>query len=125
MTNNKSKTMHTAEKKQSCNGNNSAIKADSIQSSEFRFSEEPQSNSNSSDSGQQYDIVDNSPFAVVKQGDVWKIVIGNLIASPHDFPTKEIAVEYVREKHWETIWVMVVWLISNQSKFIIQEEKEE
>ena len=97
MTNNKSKTMRTEKKKQSCNGNNSAIKADSTQSFESRFSEEPQSNLNSSDSGQQYDIVDNSPFAVVKQGDVWKIVIGSLIASPHDFPTKEIAVEYVRE----------------------------
>lgn len=125
MTINKSNAMSTAKKKQSSNGSNSTIKKGSTQSSEFKFTEEPQSNSNSSDSGQQYDIVDNSPFAVVKQGDVWKIVIGNLIASPHDFPTKETAVEYVREKHWETIWVMVVWLISNQSKFIIQTEKEE
>jgi hypothetical protein len=117
--------MSTAKKKQSNNGNNSTIKDGCTRSSEFKFTEEPQSSLNSSDSGQQYDIVDNSPFAVVKQGDVWKIVIGNLIASPHDFPTKEAAVEYVREKHWETIWVMVVWLISNQSKFIIQTEKEE
>ena len=116
--------MSTAKKKQSNNGNNSAIKNDSIQSSEFKPTEESQSNLNSSDSGQQYDIVDDSPFAVVKQGEAWKIVIGNMIASPRDFPTKEIAEEYVREKHWETIWVMAVWLISNQSKFITQTEKE-
>ena len=125
MTINKSNAMSTAKKKQSNNGSSSTIKNDSTQSSEFEFTEKPQSNLNSSDSGQQYDIVDDSPFAVVKQGNVWKIVIGNLIASPRDFPTKEAAKKYVREKHWETIWVMVVWLISNQSKFIIQAEKEE
>ena len=117
--------MSTVKKKQSNNGNESTIKNDSTQSSEFKFTEEPQSNLDSSESGQQYDIVDGSPFAVVKQGNVWKIVIGNMIASPRDFPTKEAAEEYVKEKHWETIWVMAVWLISNQSRFIIQTEKEE
>lgn len=117
--------MSTVEKKQSNNGSNLAAKNDSTQSSEFKFTEESQSSLNSSESGQQYDIVDDSPFAVIKQGDVWKIVIGNMIASPRDFPTKETAEEYVREKHWETIWVMAVWLISNQSKFITQTEKEE
>lgn len=125
MTKNKSKTMSTAEKKQSNNGSNSETKNGYTQWSESKFTEEPQSSLDSSDSGQQYDIVDDSPFAVVKQGDVWKIVIGNMIASPRDFPTKEIAKEYVREKHWETIWVMAVWLISNQSIFITQTEKEE
>ena len=117
--------MSTAKEKQSNNGSNSTIKNVSTQSSEFKFTEEPQSNLSSSDSGQHDEAVDDSPFAVVKQGDVWKIVIGNLIASPHDFQTKELAAKYVREKHWETIWVMAVWLISNQSKFIIQAEKEE
>jgi hypothetical protein len=125
MTINKSNAMSTAKKKQSNNGSNSTIKNDSTQSSEFKFTEEPQSSLNSSDSGQQYDIVDDSPFAIVKQGNIWKIVIGNLIASPRDFKTKEAAAEYVKEKHWETIWVMVVWLINNQSKFITQTEKEE
>ena len=118
--------MSTAEKKQSNNGSNLTAKNDSTQSSEFKFTEEPQNNLDSSESGQQYDIVDDSPFAVVKQGDIWKIVIGNMIASPRDFPTKEAAEEYVREKHWETIWVMAVWLVSNfQSKFMTQTEKEE
>lgn len=92
--------MSTVEKKQSNNGNESTIKNDSTQSSEFKFTKEPQNNLNSSESGQQYDIVDESPFAVVKQGNVWKIVIGNMIASPRDFPTKEAAEEYVKEKHW-------------------------
>ena len=117
--------MSTAEKKQSNNGKYSTIKNDSTQSSEFRFSEEPQSNSNSSETGQQYEIVDDSPFAIVKQEDVWKIVIGNMIASARDFPTKESAIEYVREKHWETIWVMAVWIIINQKEFIAKVKKEE
>ena len=126
MTINKSNTMSTVKEKQSNNGSNSTTKNDSTQSSEFKFTEEPQSSLNSSESGQQYEIVDDSPFAVVKQGDVWKIVIGNMIASPRDFLTKEIAEEYVREKHWETIWAMTVWLVSNfQSKFMTQTEKEE
>ena len=125
MTNNKSKTMSTVEKKQSNNGSNSAAKNDFTQSSGSKFTEDSQSSLNSSESGQQYDIIDDSPFAVVKQGNVWKIIIGNMIASPRDFPTKETAKEYVREKHWETMWVMVIWLISNQSRFITQTEKEE
>ena len=97
MTINKSNTMSTAEKKQSNNGNNSTIKEDSTQSFECKYTEEPQSNLNSSDSGQQYDVIDDSPFAVVKQKNVWKIVIGNMIASPRDFPTKETAEEYVKD----------------------------
>lgn len=119
--------MSTVEEKQSNNGSNSTTKNDSTQSSGFKFTEEPQNNLNSSDSGQQYDIVDDSPFAVVKQGDVWKIVIGNMIVSPRDFLTKETAEEYVREKHWETIWAMTVWLVSNfyQGKLATQTEKEE
>lgn len=118
--------MSTVEKKQSNNGSDLTAKNDSTQSSEFKFTEEPQNNLDSSESGQQYDIVDDSPFAVVKQGDIWKIVIGNMVASPRDFPTKEAAEEYVREKHWETIWAMTVWLVSNfQSKFMTQTEKEE
>ena len=116
--------MSTVENKRSNNGSKSTIKDDSTQSSEFKFTEEPQNNLDSSESGQQYDIVEDSPFAVVKHGDVWKIVIGNMIASPRDFPTKEAAEEYVKEKHWETIWVMAVWLISNQSKFTTQTEEE-
>ena len=107
MTINKSNTMNTAKKKQSNIGNNSTIKNDSTRSFESKFTEEPQSNLNSSDSGQHYDIVDGSPFAVVKQGNVWKIVIGNMIASPRDFLTKEIAEEYVREKHWKP-WTIYI-----------------
>lgn len=117
--------MSTAEKKQSSSGNNSTIKDDCTQSSEFKFTEEPQSNLDSSDSGQKYEIIENTPFAIVKQGEAWKIVIGNMIASPYEFVSKEAAEEYVKEKHWETIWVMAVWLISNQSKFVTQAEKEE
>lgn len=117
--------MSTVEEKQSNSGSKSTIKDDSTQSSEFKFTEKPQNNLNSSDSGQKYEIIENTPFAAVKQGETWKIVIGNMIASRYGFVSKEAAEEYVKEKHWETIWVMAVWLISNQSKFIIQAEKEE
>lgn len=110
--------------KQSKNGNNSTTKEDSTQSFEYKFTEEPQNNLNSSESGQQYEIIDNSPFAAIKQGDTWRIVIGNMIASPYEFVSKEAAKEYTREKPWELIWTMAVWIANNQEKFKFKTEKK-
>lgn len=114
--------MSTKKKKQSNNGNSSTTKNASTQSSESRFSEEPQSNLNSSESGQQYSAIDNTPFAIIKQEDVWKIIIGNMIASPYDFVSEEAARDYVKEKPWELIWTMSIWLINNQEKFTIEKK---
>ena len=55
--------MSTEKEKQSNNGNESTVKNDSTQSSEFKFTEEPQSNLDSSESGQKYEIIGNTPFA--------------------------------------------------------------
>lgn len=109
--------MSTEKEKQSNNGSNSTTKNDSTQSSEFKYSEEPQNNLNSSESGQQYEIIDDSPFAAIKQEDRWKIAIGNMVASPYDFESIEDARKYVREKHWMLLWTMAIWLINNQEKF--------
>ena len=117
--------MSTAEKKQSNKWNESTIKNDSTQSSEFKFTEEPQSNLDSSDSGQKYEIIENTPFAAVKQGETWKIVIGNMIASPHEFVSEKAAEDYVKEKPWELIWTMTAWVVNNQSKFKFQTEESE
>lgn len=114
--------MSTKKRKQSNNGSNSTTKNDSTQSSEFKYSEEPQSNLNSSESGQQYEIIDDSPFAAIKQEERWKIAIGNMIASPYDFETIEDARKYVREKHWMLLWTMAIWLINNQEKFTTEKK---
>ena len=124
MTNNKSNTMSTVEKKQSNNGSESTIKNDSTQSSEFKFTEEPQNNLDSSDSGQKYEIIENTPFAIVKQEEAWKIVIGNMIATPYEFVSKEAAEDYINEKPWELIWTMAAWIVNNQSKFKFEPEEE-
>lgn len=116
--------MNTEKEKQSNTGNNSTTKNDFTQSSESRFSEEPQNSLNSSESGQQYEIVDNTPFAVIKRENTWKIVIGNMIASPYDFVSKEAAEDYVKGKPWEMIWTMAIWLINNQEKFKLEAEKK-
>lgn len=116
--------MNTGKEKQSNSGNNSTTKSDFTQSSESKFSEEPQSSLNSSESGQQYEIIDNTPFAVVKRENTWKIVIGNMIASPYDFVSKDAAEDYVKGKPWEMIWTMAVWLINNQEKFKLETEKK-
>lgn len=115
--------MSTVEEKQSNNGNESTIKDDSTQSSEFKFTEEPQNNLDSSDSGQKYEIIENTPFAAVKQEETWKIVIGNMIATPYEFESKEAAEDYIKEKPWELLWTMTVWVVNNQKKFKFKTEK--
>lgn len=114
--------MSTKKGKQLNNGNNSTAKNDSTQSSESKFSEESQNNLNSSESGQQYEIIDDSPFAAIKQEGRWKIAIGNMVASPYDFESIEDARKYVREKHWMLLWTMAIWLINNQEKFTIEKK---
>lgn len=116
--------MSTVEKKQSNNGNKSTIKDDSTQSSEFKFTEEPQSSLDSSDSGQKYEIIENTPFAAVKQEETWKIVIGNMIATPYEFASKEAAEDYIKEKPWELLWTTIVWVVNNQKKFKFKTEKK-
>lgn len=116
--------MSTVEEKQSNIGSKSTIKDDSTQSSEFKFSEEPQSNFDSSDSGQKYEIIENTPFAAVKQEGVWKIVIGNMIATPYEFVSKEAAEDYVKEKPWELLWTITVWVVNNQEKFKFKTEEK-
>lgn len=116
--------MNTKEEKQSNSGSSSTIKEGSTQSFESKFSEEHQSNFNSSDSGQQYEIIENSPFAVVKQEDTWRIVIGNMVASPYEFVSKEAAEDYAKGKPWELLWTMAVWVINNQEKFKLKTEKK-
>lgn len=124
MTINKLNAMSTVKKKQSNNGSESTIKNDSTQSSEFKFTEEPQSNLDSSDSGQKYEIIENTPFAAVKQEETWKIIIGNMIATPYEFASKKAAEDYVKEKPWELLWTMAVWVVNNQEKFKFKTEKK-
>lgn len=117
MTINKSNAMSTAKKKQSNSGNKSTIKDDSTQSSEFKFTEEPRSNLDSSESGQKYEIIENTPFALVVQENMWRIVLGNMIATPYEFVSKKAAEEYVKEKPWELLWTMAIWVVNNREKF--------
>lgn len=114
--------MSTKKRKQSNNGCNSAAKNDSTQSSESRFSEKPQSSLNSSESGQQYEIIDDTPFAATRSELGWRIILGNQVASPKYFETLEEAKNYVNgEIPWPLVWTMVVWAGINRDKFIKNE----
>lgn len=114
--------MSTKKKKNSNNRSNSKIKNESTQSSESKFSEEPQSNFDSSNSGQQYEVIEDTPFAAVKSEKGWKIVIGNQVATPKYFETFEEAKDYVNgEIPWPLIWTMTVWAGINRDKFIKNE----
>lgn len=116
--------MSTKEEKQSNSGNNSTIKDDSTRSSEFKFTEEPQSNLDSSDSGQRYEIIDKTPFVAVKQEDAWRIVIGNMVASPYKFESKEAVEDYIKEKPWELLWTVAIWVTNNREKFNFKTEEK-
>lgn len=114
--------MSTKEVKQSNNGNRSTIKNDSTQSFESKFSEEPQNSLDSSESGQQYEIIEDTPFAAVKSEKGWKIVIGNQVATPKYFENLEEVKDYVNgEIPWPLIWTMTVWAGINRDKFIKNE----
>lgn len=115
--------MTTNESKAGLKKNASTTNGESKATSESKFTEEPQNNLDSSESGQQYEIIENTPFAAVRQGEVWRLVIGNMIASPYKFVAKEAVEDYVKMKPWELIWTMAVWLIKNQEKFTIKTEE--
>lgn len=114
--------MTTKESKIGSKKSTSTTSGESKDTSESKFTENPQDNLNSSESGQQYEIIENTPFATVKQGKVWKIVIGDMFASPYEFATKEAVEDYVKKKPWELIWTTAVWLINNQEKFTIKKQ---
>lgn len=114
--------MSTKKKKQSNNGNSSTTKNDSTQSLESKFSEEPQSSLNSSESGQQYEIISDTPFAAIKTEAGWRIILGNQVASPKYFETLKEAEDYINgEIPWSLIWTMAVWAGINRDKFIKNE----
>lgn len=115
--------MITNESKAGLKNQTSTTNGESKDTPESKFTENPQSNLDSSESGQQYEIIENTPFAAVKRGEVWKIVIGNMFASPYEFVTKEAAEEYVGKKPWELIWTTAIWLINNQEQFIIKKQE--
>lgn len=115
--------MITNELKAGLKESTSTTNGESKATPESKFTEEPQNNSNSSESGQQYETIDNSPFAAVKYGNKWKVVIGDMIASPKDFMSANAVKNYVRNKHWELLWTMAVWIINNQEKFMIEKKK--
>ena len=115
--------MTTNESKDGLKKNTSTTNGESKATPESKFTEEPQSNLNSSESGQQYEIIENTPFAAVKQGEVWRVVIGNMIASPYRFVAKEAVEDYVKMKSWELLWTTMIWIVNNQEKFKLEIKK--
>lgn len=71
---------------------------------------------NSSESGQKFHIVEETPFVAVEREGEWALVIGNQIASEKRFKTPEEAEAYALEKPWDLIWMTAIWVINNQEK---------
>lgn len=115
--------MTTKKSKTGLKENTSTTNGESKVTPESKFTEEPQNSLNSSESGQQYEAIEDTPFAIVKYENAWKIVIGNMIASPYSFESIDAAKKYVEEKHWELLWTMMIWVINNQEKFKLEIKK--
>lgn len=109
--------MTTNKSKAGLKKNTSKTNGESKATPESKFTEEPQNNLNSSDSGQKYCIVEDTPFAAVEKEGKWVLVLGNQISSTKQFETSEEAEAYVHEKPWELMWTMAIWIVNNQEKF--------
>ena len=83
---------------------------------ESKFTEEPQSKEVSSDSGQSYMSVDDTPFAIVKKEDKFVIILAADIVSSRKFDTLEEAEAYIKEKPWELLWATTMWVMMNQEE---------
>ena len=91
--------------------------ATAVTSTEFKrtakskFTEEPQNKETSSNNGQAYFNVENSPFAIVKYEEAYRIVLGSDIINEQKFLSVEAARNFIKSKKWELIWAMCMWVM--------------
>lgn len=86
---------------------------ESKRTAESKFTEEPQSKEISSDSGQAYFNVENSPFAIVKYEGAFRIILGRDIVSDKKFPNAKAAKDFIKREKWELMWAMCIWVMTH------------
>ena len=94
-----------------------------------KFTEEPQSKEISSDSGQAYFNVENSPFAIVKYEGAYRIILGKDIVSDQKFPNAKAARDFIKREKWALTWAMCIWVMTPaeklKSKAALNQKKDE
>ena len=105
--------MTTKNMKNGSNISTSATSTESKRTAESKFTEEPQSKEVSSNSGQAYFNVENSPFAIVKYEGAYRIVLGNDIVNDQKFPNAKAAENFIKKEKWALIWAMCIWVITH------------
>ena len=90
--------MTTKSAKNGSNTTTATVNTESKHTAESKFTEEPQSKEVSSNSGQVYFNIDNSPFAIVKYEDAFRIILGNDIISDQKFPNVKAAKDFIKRK---------------------------
>lgn len=103
--------MTTKNGKNGLNTTTATTSTESKRTAESKFTEEPQSKEISSDSGQAYFNVENSPFAVVKYEGAYRIILGKDIVSDQKFPNAKAAINFIKREKWELMWAMCVWVM--------------
>jgi hypothetical protein len=96
---------------------------------ESKFTEEPQNKEISSDSGQAYFNVDNSPFAIVRYEGAYRIILGKDIVSDQKFPNAKAARDFIKREKWTLTWAMCIWVMMHaeelKSKAALNQKKDE
>lgn len=96
---------------------------------ESKFTEEPQSKEISSDNGQAYFNVDNSPFAIVKYKGTYRIILGKDIISDQKFPNAKAAKNFIKREKWILTWAMCIWVMTHaeelKAKAALIQKKDE
>lgn len=103
--------MTTKNMKNGSNTTTATTNTESKNTVESKFTEEPQSKVDSSDSGQAYFNVENSPFTIVKYEGDYRIVLGSDIVSEKKFLNVEAAKYFIKNEKWELTWAMCIWVI--------------
>ncbi|QCS36847.1 hypothetical protein [Tortoise microvirus 14] len=64
-------------------------------------------------------LIEGTPFHVVEreEGDDYRIVMGNYLASQESFQTVKEAEDYIKEKPWELYFSMVMIVLEQVKNF--------
>ena len=96
------------------NGSNTATTTTNTEfkrTAELKFTEEPQSREVSSNDGQAYFNVENSPFAIVKYKGAYRIILGSDIINDQEFPNAKAARDFIKREKWALMWAMCIWVM--------------
>lgn len=103
--------MTTKSMKNGSNTTTATTNTGSKNTAESKFTGKPQNKEISSDDGQAYFNIENSPFAIVKYEEAYRIILGSDIINEKKFSSVEAARNFIKNEKWELMWAMCIWVM--------------